>query len=312
MNDYTETVMAGGEPAKGTFGLAEWGGGDGFIYASNNGFPSDVAYETRAITVGYYGDFTISFYGYYDLEEGYDAGVVEVSVNGGEWADVTDMGGTFEGFSYWGLGSGYLQDAEVIGRPAFTGQNNAQEVINFGETLNGNEVRVRFRMISDLNTSADGWYIDDLAFTNVQNSIFSDVVAGDTYACDNRLPIVSISEVDFVNEGTAVTLSATATDGNDDDLTYSWVQTSGTAATLAGADTATATFSAPDISFGSDTLEFALTVNDGTGSVTETVSVVVNNIPAPVVVSQKSSSGGGSTGLIALLLLPLALFRRRK
>jgi len=311
MNDYTETVMAGGDPAMGTFGLAEWGGGDGFIYASNNGFPSDVAYETRAITVGYYGDFSISFWTYYDIEEGWDAGVVEVSVNGGEWADVTDMGGTFEGNSGW-FGNGYLQDAAVIERPAYTGRNSANEVINFGETLNGNEVKVRFRMISDLNTSADGWYIDDLMFSNVQNSIFSNVVAGDTYACDNRLPIVSVSEVDAVNEGTAVTLSATATDGNDDDLTYSWVQTSGTAATIAGADTATATFSAPTISFGSDTLEFALTVSDGTGSVTETVSVTVNDVPAPVVVSKKSSSGGGSTGILALLLLPLALFRRRK
>ena len=75
---------------------------------------------------------------------------------------------------------------------------------------------------------------------------------------------------------------------------------------------ATATFSAPEISFGSDTLEFTLTVSDGTGSVTESVSVIVNDIPAPVVVSKGTSSSGGSTGLIALLLLPLALFRRRK
>ncbi|NQZ79610.1 MAG: GlyGly-CTERM sorting domain-containing protein [Colwellia sp.] len=314
MHDFSEVVAVGGDAAEGTFQLAQWTADDGFIYAANLPYTADVSYETRAMTVGYEGDYTISFWHYYDMEEevgegyGYDGGVVEVSVNGSDWADVTEWGATFEGDGYPYLATAFGGD----GRPAFTGVGIGMETINFGEALNGNDVKIRFRVVSDGNSHADGWYIDDMTFSNIKTSIFSDVIAGDTNACDNRLPMVSVSEVDAVNEGTAVTLSATATDGNDDELTYSWVQTAGTTATITGADMATATFSAPDISFGSDTLEFALTVSDGTGSVTETVSVTVNDIPAPVVVSKKSSSGGGSTGLLALLLLPLAIFRRRK
>jgi hypothetical protein len=42
------------------------------------------------------------------------------------------------------------------------------------------------------------------------------------------------------------------------------------------------------------------------------VTVTVNDVPAPVVTPTKKKSSGGSTGLFALLLLPLALLRRRK
>jgi hypothetical protein len=309
LNDFTETVLTGGDAAMGTFGLAEWGGGDGFIFASNNPFSSDVTYETRDMTVGYFGEFSISFYNYYDIEEGYDGGVVEISVNGADWVDVTEMGGTFEGNSGW-EGNGYLQEAEVLGRPAYTGRNSANEVINFGETLNGNDVRVRFRMVSDANSNEDGWYIDDMVFTNIQNSIFTDVVAGDSFACDNRLPSVTVSADTSVAEGGSITLSAEGID--TDELTYTWTQTSGTTATITGADTATLSITAPQVSAGGDNLVFEVSVNDGTASVLKTVTVAVSDVPAPAVVTPPAKkSSGGSTSWLALLLLPLTLLRRR-
>ncbi len=313
LNDFTETVSTGGDAAMGTFGLAEWGGGDGFIYAANNPFTSDVTYETRDMTVGYYGDFSISFWTYYDIEEGYDGGVVEISINGADWADVTEVGGTFEGNSGW-EGNGYLQEAAALGKSAYTGKNSANEVINFGETLNGNDVRVRFRMVSDSNSNEDGWYIDDLTFTNIQNSIFTDVVAGDSFACDNRLPIVTVSDSvlsQTVSEGASVALTAQATDPNGDDLTYTWAETSSTGVVIAGADTASASFTAPEVTSGSSTVKLTLTVSDGTDSVVKDVSVIVNDVPAAVAPTTKKSSGG-STSWLALLLLPLTLLRRRK
>jgi hypothetical protein len=313
LNDFTETVMTGGDAAMGTFSLAQWDEADGFIYAANNPFTSDVTYETRDMTVGYFGNFSISFYTYYDIEEGYDGGVVEISVNGSDWVDVTEAGGTFEGNNGW-EGNGYLQEAEVLGRLAYTGRNSANEVINFGEALNGNDVKVRFRMVSDANSNEDGWYIDDMVFTNIQNSIFTDVVAGDTYACDNRLPLVSVSDDLTVNEGTSVDLSVEANDPNSDELTYSWAQVSGTSAAITGGDTSAISFTAPSLASGSDTLVFEVSVNDGKDTVMNTVSVTVNDIPAPTPVTptKTKKSGGGSTGFLALLLLPLALLRRRK
>jgi len=314
MNDYKENVLSGISAANGTFQLAQWSADDGFIYASNNQFASDVSYETRAMTVGYEGDYTISFWHYYDMEEeadagfGYDGGVVEISVNGGDWADVTEMGGVFEG-------AGYPYNATAFGgegRPAFTGIYQGVETINFGEALNGNDIKVRFRVASDVSASEDGWYIDDLTFSNIKTSVLSNVIAGDTYACDNRLPTVTVQDNITINEGESVNLSVDAIDPNSGDtLTYSWTQTSGPDAVITGADTATPTVTAPSLD-ASAVISLEVSVSDGTATVSKATTVTVHAIPTPAPVAVKKSSSGGSTGLIALLLLPLALFRRRK
>ncbi|QIR15690.1 rhombosortase-dependent M36 family metallopeptidase [Shewanella aestuarii] len=321
LKDFTENVMAGGDMAKGTFGLDQWDEMDGLISATGNSFTSDVAYETRPTTVGFAGDYTVSFWHLYNLEEGFDGAVVEVSVNGGDWVDVTEVGGIFEGDGYTDTGLEYTE-AAIADRAMFSGVNYGMETINFGETLNGNQVQFRFRVATDSAVVPDpvfgfpaGWYIDDITFTNTETSIFSDVVAGDTYACENRLPSVSImANAAEVNEGEEVIFTATAIDANAaDTLTYTWAQTSGTAATLTTTDTAELTFTAPLIASGSETLEFTLTVNDGVADVVTSVAVTVSDIPAAVVEPPKAkSSSGGSMGWLGLLLLPIAALRRRK
>ena len=146
----------------------------------------------------------------------------------------------------------------------------------------------------------------------VSSTVLSDLVAGDTNACDNRRPyIAAVSEVEqSVNEGGSVSLSVEASDPNGDTLTYSWEQTAGTAVTMTGDDTAAVSFSAPTLASGSEELTFVASVNDGIATVTQSFTVTVNDVPEPTPV--KKSSSGGSTGLLAFLLLPLALLRRRK
>ena len=93
-----------------------------------------------------------------------------------------------------------------------------------------------------------------------------------------------------VMPGAPVTLSGTATDpdGDDDLLTYAWVQTSGTDVTLSGATTTTATFTAP----ASGVLVFTLTVTDeDDDTTTSTVTVTANLAPMADV--------GGGLGLDA-------------
>jgi flagellin-like hook-associated protein FlgL len=318
LNDFTETVIVGGEMAKGTFGLDQWDDTDGLISGTGNSFTSDVGYETRPTSVGFDGEFTVSFWHLYNLETGYDGAVVEVSVNGGDWVDVTDMGATFAGDGYTDTGLDNTE-AAIAGRSTFSGFNYGAETINFGESLNVNQVQFRFRIATDsavvpdpVSGFASGWYIDDITFTNTQTSLFSDVVAGDTFACDNRLPSVTTSaSAESVQEGTDVSLTATAVDANEDDtLTYMWKQTSGTEATLTGADAASASFTAPLVS-ADEVLEFTVTVNDGTGDAVSTVSVAVTDIPVVAPTPEPDRSSGGSTGLLTLLLLPLALLRRK-
>lgn len=318
LHDYTETVMVGGDMAKGSWGLDQWDAADGMISGTGHSFTTDVAYQTRPMSVGFDGEYTVSFWHLYNLETGYDGAVVEVRVNGGDWADVTEMGGQFLGDGYTDTGLEYTE-AAIAERDTFSGFNYGAELITFGEVLNGNQVEFRFRIATDSAFAPEpqfgftsGWYIDDMTFTNTQNSIFSDVIAGDVNACDNRAPLVTMDTAvaeQTVTEGTTVSLSVEATDPNGDALTYSWVETSGTGVSISDADMAQASFSAPQVS-ANTTLEFAVTVSDGSESVVKTVTVNVTDVPVPVVSSQKSS--GGSTGWIALLLLPLAALRRRK
>jgi hypothetical protein len=408
--DFKEHVLGGGDMAKGTAKLesqyADYFPVDTqYLRIANNGFASDVAYETKPVTVGYGGDFKISWFQYFEIEENYDGGVVEISVNGGDWADVTQMGGVFEGAGY----TGELADL-LPGRQAFTGFMDFPgdiETVNFGTKLNGNEVRFRFRIVSDTNSNEFGWIIDNVTFTNIVTSVFHEQTAGDVNPCVNRLPNVSlVTSATEVKEGEAVSITAAAIDANagdtltytwvqtsgtaatltgkdtaslsftapnvdadevlefaltvndgtddvvstvlitvknnnipvvsltpsatevkegedvsitavaidadsDDILTYSWAQTSGTAVTLTGADTASLSFTAPQVS-ANETLEFALTVNDGTDDVVSTISVKVNDIPAPTPTPTPNKSSGGSLGWLTFILLPLATLRRRK
>ena len=318
LNDFTEVVIAGDDQAVGTWFLDQWDANDGRITATGNSFTSDVAYKTRTMLVGFDGDYSISFFHLYNLEAEYDGAVVEVSLNGGDWADVSEVGGTFFGDGYTDIGLDNTGTA-IAGRNMFSGINAGFETINFGESLNGNEVQFRFRIVTDVGFApgpvsgfSSGWYIDDMTFTNIETSVFSDVVAGDSLACDNRAPNVSAASATevTVTEGESVSLSIAASDPNADVLTYSWEQTAGTTATLTGSDTLAVSFTAPDLASGSDTLTFVASVNDGTETVTQSFSVTVNDVPAPVAPPKKKSSG--STGLLAFLLLPLALLRRRR
>ena len=318
LNDFTETVMAGDDMAMGTWGLDQWDASDGMIAATGNSFVSDVAFQTRPMSVGFDGEYTISFWHLYNMEEGYDGAVVEIRVNGGDWADVTEMGGSFLGDGYTDTGLDYTE-AAIADRETFSGFNYGAESITFGETLNGNQVEFRFRISTDsayvpdpVFGFASGWYIDDMTFTNIQNSIFSDVVAGDSFDCDNRLPTVTKSDDETVNEGDTVDMWVTGTDANSDDtLTYTWEQVSGAEVELTFSGEGMASFTAPSVTAAGDVLEFQATVNDGTGSVVESISITVNDVPAPVAPTPKKSSGG-STSWLALMLLPLALLRRRK
>lgn len=345
LNNFKEVVLEGGDQAKDSRSLDNTYAalfnnfghqvGAQYMFIANNGFSSDVAYETKTFEVGYGGDFVFSFWHYFQFEEGYDGGVIEISVNGGAWTDVTEVqvGTTTNGQPiYPQISVGYTGELEELlpERGTYTGViNNAfggVETINFGPGLNGNQVKLRFRAVSDSNTADFGWVIDNVQVQNITTSVFSEVVAGDSIACDNRKPIVTniSSSVAAVNEGEDVTLTVTAQDANAaDTLSYSWTQLSGTAATITNANTASATVKAPKVS-ATEALSFEVTVSDGKDSVKSTVELTVNYVPPvvtppvvtppvvtpPVVTPPRNSSG--SFGWLSLMLLPLALLRRRR
>jgi hypothetical protein len=110
--------------------------------------------------------------------------------------------------------------------------------------------------------------------TNSVNVLVANVNHSPTAVAGNNLT---------VNEGSSVTLNGSASsDPDSDTLAYSWVQVSGPAVTLSGANTAFPQFTAPFVNTAGATLQFQLTVNDGFGGAnTATTSVTVNNINNP-------------------------------
>jgi len=83
-------------------------------------------------------DAVVRFMHSYAIEEGFDAGYVEYSLNGTDWADPLAK--------FSGITSGFVP-AEVALPPAAAGHP---------------QVWIRFRLTTDNSISFDGWYIDDV------------------------------------------------------------------------------------------------------------------------------------------------------
>ncbi|NMH65952.1 S8 family serine peptidase [Shewanella sp. SHSM-M6] len=116
-------------------------------------------------------------------------------------------------------------------------------------------------------------------------------------------PVANISAPTAVQELQDVVVNGTlSSDGNDDALTYKWVQTAGK---VVATDTSggNLSFKAPEVGEGGDVLSFNLTVTDTQGnSDTQSVSIAV---------SDKPSDDGGALGWLSLLLVPFAWTRRK-
>jgi len=124
----------------------------------------------------------------------------------------------------------------------------------------------------------------------------------------NTAPLLSLGENIQVNAGQTVNLVATATDNENDLLTYLWEQTSGTDVSLASTIQANTSFVAPATA---GTLIFTATVTDNKGAIT-TASLTITVIAEVITITPQSSGGSGSGGMINfyLLLILLLLFLR--
>lgn len=161
--------------------------------------------------------------------------------------------------------------------------------------------------------AADTALTFSLTVTDVENAAATDSV---TVTVRNvNVPPVADAGADFaVDEGASAMLSgAGSSDADGDTLTYAWTQTGGPNVALSGANTATPTFTAPDIT-AETPLTFSLEVRDpagaaGTDVVVVTVRPTVLPPPAPI----GNNSAGALSPLVLLgLLLPLGLLLRRR
>jgi len=112
---------------------------------------------------------TLSFWHRFYLEQGFDGGVLEVSTNGGaNWLDVTAKGS----FSAGGYnGSTASREAWTGGSETARLDEMTQVVVSLGgfvpEGSNVTDALVRFRLMADQLVMGDGWWLDDVEFSNV-------------------------------------------------------------------------------------------------------------------------------------------------
>jgi len=258
------------------------------FFGPNEGAASDLRLITPNLQVGT-GPFTLTFRQAYDFEQDtsvtppdyYDGAVIELTEDNGQtWVDI---GGTLYKGALYNDPVGYPSNKNPLkGRQAIVGQTKdfpafITSTLDLGTTYAGKTVRIRFRIGSDNGAAATGWLLDDLAFTGITNTPFTTLAEQPAACVKNRPPVASAGADQTVNERTAVTLTGTAYDPNNDPLSYSWTQLSGPPATLSGTDTLKATFTAPEVAQDSD-LVFHLAVSDGTDTTTSTVTVHVRNV----------------------------------
>jgi N-acetylneuraminic acid mutarotase len=115
----------------------------------------------------------VSFRNFYDLQSGFDGGVLEVSspnINGGTFTDITSaaVGGNFLSGGYNATISNAF-GSPIAGRMAWTGSSGGylNTVANLGPNVAGKPIKLRFHMASDNGVSGIGWRLDHFALTPV-------------------------------------------------------------------------------------------------------------------------------------------------
>ena len=144
--------------------------------ASNNSAPnsifvddpssiSDKIIETPSIAIAT-SSAVLSFKNKYALESGFDGGVLEISINGGAYADIVTAGGVFTAGGYTGTISGSFGNP-LAGRSAWTGTTGSYitSTVTLPAGAAGQNVKFRFRMGSDNSVSNPGWNIDDVTIS---------------------------------------------------------------------------------------------------------------------------------------------------
>ena len=110
----------------------------------------------------------LSFYHAYDLQQGFDGAVLEISINGGPFTDIVAAGGTFLNDGYNGtISPGTL--SPIAGRQAWTGNSGGyiSPRVSMPLAAANQNVRLRFRLATDCAGASAGWRVDSIDVTYI-------------------------------------------------------------------------------------------------------------------------------------------------
>jgi len=284
-------------------------------YGVDNGAPGSSVLITPVLKVAGTGDFSLNFNHFFFFEVSddpntgepvnWDGGVIEISIDGADWVDVTSVGGILQE-AY----NGTIVDSNPIlgGREAYVATRDPNNLsmqsnaITFPDgTLNGHNVQIRFHIGTDQSVGDFGWLIDNVVVNNVIDPVFSSVVAEDNICVSGSAPTVDAGSDQVIrvsgSDPISVQLNASGSDADGDTLSYSWVQRSGPAVTLSAADSASTEFTI-DAPSADTELNFEVTVSDGQRTASDVVSIQLKLNTAPTVSASGMTVNEGATATL--------------
>ncbi len=183
----------------------------------------------------------------YNLQSGFDGGVLEIKIGTNAFTDILTAGGSFDTGGYNAtLSSG--TGSALGGRQAWTGNSGGfiSTIVDLPLSAGGQIVQLKWRCATDNSTASAGWRIDSIAFTN-------------------SAPILGAQTNRSINEGVTLTVTNSATDWESppQSLTYQFATAPG------GASIST-----------NGVITWTTTEADGPSTNTFTTIVTDNGIPA--------------------------------
>jgi photosystem II stability/assembly factor-like uncharacterized protein len=142
----------------------------------------------------------------YYLENTYDGGVLEISVNGGAFTDIIAAGGSFVTGGYNNTISTCCSNP-LGGRQGWSGNSSGfiTTTVNLPPSVAGQAVQLRWRVGCDSSVNNTGWYVDTVSVS-------------DGFSCCVSIPRPSITAIS--RSGTNVFLTWSATPGVSYRLQY--------------------------------------------------------------------------------------------
>jgi len=131
-------------------------------HSNDEGSITDDYLITPSIAIG--SNARLSFYHTYQLEEGYDGAVIEISTTGS--SGIFDDLGSYILQGEYDMIISSSWSSPIGGRMAWTGGSlgaMTPVVVNLN-SFAGNTINIRFRMASDESYEGLGWYVDDVEF----------------------------------------------------------------------------------------------------------------------------------------------------
>ncbi|MBX7207506.1 MAG: S8 family serine peptidase [Verrucomicrobiaceae bacterium] len=230
----------------------------------------------------------LSFWHNYNFQSAKDGGVLEFSVDGGAWFDVTatGSGAAFASGSYPSTISS--STSPINGRKAWSGNASSswsQVIVNLTDNTKyaGHTFRARWRLATNTGTASTGWYVDDVLLAGAVPVV-------------NLAPAIATAAAATPSPfaGTSTQLSVLGSDdGGESGLTYTWSAIGGTflrpvSFSENGTNAAKNTTAAVQIA---GDYTFAVTVRDAQGlTATSSVDVTVEQTAAGVTVTPASAT----------------------